>query len=270
MRHPLRVWLRQAEPQTHRASLLPHPVNTLLNALVFLHIVAGFIGLAAFWVPVFAKKGGRAHVRFGRVYTWCAYVVTLTAVVVSLGRVASYRLDGIGITDRPDLYGFTCLLGYLGIATFASVRQAIRVVATRRAPEALRTPFHVALSWASIAGSVVAVAVALTAWSEVSPILLGMSPIGVIIGSNNLRVIRRPREHMAWFYSHLGSMLGGGIAFHTAFLVFGLGRFVSLEIPGVLAVLPWLLPTLIGIPAIVLWTRHYRRRFGQAATARAR
>ena len=72
---------------------------------------------------------------------------------------------------------------------------------------------------------------------------------------------------MAWFYSHLGSMLGGGIAFHTAFLVFGLGRFVSLDIPGVLAVLPWLLPTLIGIPAIVLWTRHYRRRFGQMPAA---
>ena len=197
-------------------------MNTLLNAFVFLHIVAGFVGLAAFWVPVFAKKGGRAHVRFGCVYTWCAYVVTLTAVVVSLGRVVSYRLDGIGITERPDLYGFTCLLGYLGIATFASVRQAIRVVATRKAPDALGSPFHVTLSWASIAGSVVAVAVALTAWSEVSPILLGMSPIGVIIGSNNLRVIRRPREHMAWFYSHLGSMLGGGIAFHTAFLVFGL------------------------------------------------
>ena len=239
----------------------------LLNTLVLLHIVAGFVGLAAFWVPVFAKKGGRAHVRFGLIYTWCAYAVTLTAVVVSLGRVVSYRLDGIGITERPDLYGFTCLLGYLGITTLASVRQAIRVVATRKAPDALGSPFHVALSWASIAGSAAAVVVALAAWSEVSPILLGMSPIGMIIGSNNLRVIRRPREHMAWFYSHLGSMLGGGIAFHTAFLVFGLGRFVSLEIPGALAVLPWLLPTLIGIPVIVLWTRHYRRRFGQAPAA---
>ena len=31
------------------------------------HIVAGFAGLAAFWVPVFSKKGGARHVRFGTV-----------------------------------------------------------------------------------------------------------------------------------------------------------------------------------------------------------
>ena len=241
-------------------------MTPVLNAFVLLHIVAGFVGLAAFWVPVLTRKGGRAHVRFGLVYTWCAYVVTLTAVVVSVGRIISFQLEGIGMGDRPDLYGFACLLGYLAVVTLASVRQAIRVVATRKAPNTLRTPFHGALSWASIAGSAGAVAVALAAWSEVSPILLGMSPIGVIIGSNNLRVIRRPGEHMAWLYSHLGSMLGGGIAFHTAFLVFGSGRFVSLDIPGTLAVLPWILPTLVGIPAIVLWTRHYRRKLERVAT----
>jgi len=32
---------------------------------------------------------------------------------------------------------------------------------------------------------------------------------------------------------------------------------------GWIGVLPWLLPAAVGIPASVLWTRRYRRRFGE-------
>ena len=161
-------------------------------------------------------------------------------------------------------------LGYLGLVTFATVRQAMRVVATRRAPETLRTPFHEALGWASIAGSIVVIAVALGAWTDSSPILLGLSPIGLFTGSSMLRLMRNPgAQHMGWFYSHLGSMLGGGIAFHTAFIVFGAQRLWAYELAGPLAIVPWILPTVVGIPAIVIWTRYYRRKFDRTAPAAA-
>ena len=152
---------------------------------------------------MFARKGGRLHVQAGRVYTYCAYVVTLSAITASAGRITAYQVQGIGFADRPDLYGFAFFLGYLGVVTFATVRQAMRVVATRRAPRTLRTPFHEALGWASVAGSVAVVAVAFATWTDVSPVLLGLSPIGVIIGSGMLRLMRDPQpRHMAWFYSH--------------------------------------------------------------------
>ena len=245
-------------------------VTLLLDVLIWAHVATGFVGLAAFWIPVFVRKGGRAHVQAGRVYTYSAYVVTLSAVTASAGRVVSYQVQGVGFADRPDLYGFALFLGYLGVVTFATVRQAIRVVATRRAPETLRTPLHEALGWASIAGSVAVIALALGAWSEISPILLGLSPIGLFIGWSMLRLMRNPgAQHMGWFYSHLGSMLGGGIAFHTAFIVFGAQRLWAYELAGPLAIVPWILPTVIGIPAIVVWTRYYRRKFGRAAPAAA-
>ena len=41
---------------------------------------------------------------------------------------------------------------------------------------------------------------------------------------------------MAWWYEHMGSMLGGGIAFHTAFLVLGAGRLFGLRLDGPAAV----------------------------------
>ena len=241
-----------------------------LGGFVLAHVATGFIGLVAFWIPVFARKGGRLHVRVGRVYAYCAYVVTLSAVTVSAGRIVSYQVQGIGFADRPDLYGFALFLGYLGVVTFATVRQAMRVVATRRTPEKLRTPFHEALGWASIAGSVTVIAYALAVWSDLSPILLGLSPIGLFIGPGMLRLMRNPgARHMGWFYSHLGSMLGGGIAFHTAFAVFGAQRVWAYELAGPFAIVPWILPTIIGIPAIIVWTRYYRRKFAPAASAPA-
>ena len=245
-------------------------VNLLFEVLVLAHVATGFVGLVAFWIPLFARKGGRVHVRAGRVFTYCAYVVTLSAVTASAGRIVSYQVQGIDFAERPDLYGFGLFLGYLGLVTFATVRQAMRVVATRKAPETLRTPSHEALGWASIAGSVAVIAFALGVWSDISPILLGLSPIGLFTGSGMLRLMRNPgAQHMGWFYSHLGSMLGGGIAFHTAFIVFGAQRLWDYDLVGPLAVVPWILPTVVGIPAIVVWTRYYRRKFARAAPAAA-
>ena len=240
-------------------------MTPLLDVLLKAHVAAGFVGLAAFWIPVFARKGGRVHVRAGLVYTWCAYIVALSAVIVAAGRIGTHLSQGVGVTERPDLYGFALFLGYLGVTTFATVRQAMRVVATRRAPKELRTPFHEALAWASIAGSVVVIAFALGVWSGLSPVLLGLSPIGLFTGRGMLRLMRNPgAERMGWFYSHMGSMLGGGIAFHTAFFVFGAQRLFPYEIAGPLGILPWILPAAIGIPAIAVWTRFYRRKFNPA------
>ena len=236
----------------------------LFEAVLLVHVVAGFAGLVAFWVPVFAKKGGRAHVRAGRVYVYSAYVVTLSAVIAAAGRIASYVDQGMGLAERPDLYGMAVFLGYLGVVTFANVRHGIRVLATRRAPASIRTPFHFGLAWACFVCSAAVIALALAVWSDSSPVLLGLSPVGLFTGSNLLRYMRSGAMQPAgWLYSHLGSMLGGGIAFHTAFAVFGVQRLVVYNLPGSFALLPWLLPTIIGVPAIIAWQRHYRRRFSR-------
>ena len=245
-------------------------MTLLFDVLILVHVATGFVGLVAFWIPVFARKGGRTHVRAGRIYVYCAYVVTLSAVTAAAGRIISYQIAGIRLADDPELYGISLFLGYLGIVTFATVRQGIRALATRRAPETLRTPFHEALTWASMAGSATLITFALAVPSQVSPILLGLSPIGLFTGRNMLRLMRNPgAERMGWFYSHLGSMIGGGIAFHTAFAVFGVQRLWAYDIAGPFAVVPWILPTVVGLPAISIWTRRYRREFNRGAAAKA-
>lgn len=237
----------------------------LFDAVILVHVVAGFTGLVAFWVPVFSRKGGRAHVRAGRVYAYSAYVVTLSAMIASASRFVSYVSQGMGIKEHPDRYGMAVFLGYLGVVTFANVRHGIRVLATRRDPGSLRTPFHEGLAWTCLAGTGAVVVLAVAFWSGSSPVLLGLSPVGIITGSTMLWYMRNAGvQPMGWLFSHLGAMLGGGIAFHTAFAVFGAQRLFSYEISGPLALVPWLLPTIIGIPAIILWSRYYRRKFSRA------
>ena len=240
-------------------------VHLLFELLILAHVATAFVGLAAFWTPVFVRKGGRVHVRAGRIFTYCAYVVTLSAVTASAGRLVSFQVLDIGFAERPDLYGFQLFLGYLGMVTFVLARHGIRVVATRRAPETLRTPVHEALGWVSIAGSVAVIAFALGVWSDISPILLALSPIGLYTGWSMLRLMRNPGgQRMGWFYSHLFSMLGAGISFHSAFLVFGAQSLWAYQLAGPLAIVPWILPTVLGIPAIFVWTGYYRRRFSRS------
>ena len=103
---------------------------------------------------------------------------------------------------------------------------------TRRDPDAIRTPFHIALGILPAIGSVV-VAWALPLWSGVSIIMLVLSPAGLLTSLQILRYLyRRPTERTAWFYAHMGSMLGAGSAFHTAFLVFGSRSLFDLSILG--------------------------------------
>jgi hypothetical protein len=241
------------------------------------HIVLGAVGLAAFWVPIFAKKGGVLHRKAGQLFAWCAYAVTVSALVSSVWAM----LDPAGWIGRPDLppevvarleaqvRPFLSILGLLAAVTLLSVRMGVRAVRTRRDPAAFASAELYALL-----GLVVLAAVGLVGMNGVRLAqqgAQGMTVVGLALGlaglneaRMSLRVLRRPRPTpMSWWYTHMECMLGAGIAFHTAVLVFGAGRYFEGWLPGPLALLPWLLPTAIGVPATSLWIRHYRRKFGE-------
>lgn len=252
---------------------------TLYNALILFHVAAGFIGLVAFWFPVFAPKGGTVHVRAGKVFLTCAYVVAGTALTIALLTLASPF--GTHPEARPDdparmgaalaqLRFLEAFLGYLAIVTFATVWHGVRVMRSRRQGTRLRTPFHTAVGVIAIAAGAGVLVLGLTFDQEARWVLLALSPIGFLVGSGMLRYARGDRkERMAHWYEHLGSMLGGGIAFHTAFAVFGIQRFIDYDLSGIVGLLPWVLPAIVGTIAIAIWTRHYRKKFGDLPSKKA-
>lgn len=149
------------------------------------------------------------------------------------------------------------------LITFAPVYHGVRVLATRTAPERLRTRFHTAINSVVIAA---AAGMIVLAFVTRQPVFAALSIIGFLVGPGNLRFARRPYPTpMAWWYEHMESMLGGGVAFHTAFLVLGAGRMFGIALDGPAAIVPWLLPTVVGVPASAIWVSYYRRKFNEAA-----
>jgi hypothetical protein len=223
----------------------------LYRLALSIHVLAGITGLAAFWTPALARKGGAIHVTVGRIFYNATAIVALTGLAMAAM---------IAVAPAPGRSRILALfLAYLVLITFAPVHHGVRVLETRREPARLRTRFHTVVNSAAIAAALAMVALAFAARQ---PVFAALSPIGVLVGSGNLRYARRPNaSHMSWWYEHMGSMLGGGIAFHTAFLVIGAGRVLGAYLTGVYAVIPWVIPSIIGIPATRIWIRYYRVKF---------
>ena len=74
---------------------------------------------------------------------------------------------------------------------------------------------------------------------------------------------------MHWWYEHLGSMVGTGIAGYTAFLVFGGSRLFPSVARSQMYTLFWVLPSIIGVPAIFATVGYYRRKFHETGRSSA-
>ncbi|MGI9308685.1 MAG: hypothetical protein ACR2P6_05455 [Gammaproteobacteria bacterium] len=232
----------------------------------FIHVAFGAVGLAAFWIPVFARKGAVNHVRFGKVFVYSAYIVLGAAAIALLARLADLASRNISPADEPMLFAFIVFLGYLTFVTFVIVRHGMEVLRHKRDPAALRTTLNIALAYASIAASAGIILYAMLYSPPNKILLFALSPIGFGNGYGQLQYMKSSRpSKRGWMYEHLGAMLGSGIAFHTAFAVFGSTRLFDIGLTGWIAIIPWVAPTIIGLPAIVIWTRHYRRQFGELA-----
>ncbi len=243
-------------------------------SLRWAHVVAGSIALMLFWIPVIAPKGGRVHVRAGWIYVLCMSVVVVTAFVMSA--LAFSVPLAIRQFTRPlsaaELSHFVSeqrvsatFLAYLAGVTLALGWQGIWAVETRRATKNLKMAFGLVLNLAIVLGGLTVLVLGIKFRS--GP-LIGLSPLGPLLGARNLRyLLSGPRSHMHWWYMHLGSMIGTGIAGYTAFLVFGGSRLFPALARSQMYTLLWVLPILIGVPAIRMTVDHYRRKFHETGPA---
>lgn len=227
------------------------------------HIIVGFTGLAAFWLPIFSRKGGDLHRKAGKVFVACGYWVCASAAL-SCGLIAT-MIFSRGISDKnADSLGAITFLAYLAWVTFVSLPYATGVLRTKKDPTRLDTPWFRFLAYSCLVASGLVVVYATYFPSNWSLLLYILSPIGLGTGLPMLRYMKgRSTSQRQWFYEHMSATIGTGIAFHTAFAVFGASRLFDLPRTGWISVIPWILPALIGTPGLALWQRYYRRKFGE-------
>ena len=234
--------------------------------------MCGLIGLVAFWMPAIVRKGGTLHKRAGRVFYLATCGVAATGLVIAALLLAApltvhplrKPVSAAVAADIAMKFRMAVpFLIYLLLITFVPVYHGVRVLATRRAPGDLRTPVHTTLNVAAIVGSIVMLGLGIALRQ---PVFAALSPIGLLMGVGQLQFARKPYPTpMAWWYEHMGAMIGGGIAFHTAFLVLGAARLFGFQLTGASTAILWILPTIVGIPATAIWVRYYRQKFGEVA-----
>lgn len=233
-------------------------METLHELLRYTHIGGGFFGLALFWVPIFSKKGGKIHRKIGKIWTWLARVI----LVAGFSGLLLYLPGFIEKGASAKNYSFLLFLGYLSVVTFIVVNYAVAVLNSKKDPSMMNTLYWQLSAILSIVSSIVVIAFALMVNPANKYVLLALSPVGIGTGIGMLKYMKgKTTSPKQWLYEHLGSMLGAGIAFHTAFAVFGMTRLFDIGLTGGIAVIPWILPAAIGLPATFIWTRHYKKKF---------
>ena len=239
----------------------------LHQSLLAAHISAGAVALVSFWIPVFARKGSAWHVSAGMLYARCMVLVAWSALALSvvtaidpigvrgLAAVAPERAAAIISQSRE----FAAFLGFLGLATLSGIRSGLNAVRSRRRVASPPTRADLALNFAVPASAAAMLIVGIV---RRNPLFLGLSLTVLVL---RLMRLRRPSAtRFSWMYEHLSAMLGTGIGAYTAFFVFGGRRLFSAYLPGSWQLLPWFLPTILGVPAITLTVRYYRTRFEPA------
>ncbi|MBA3949788.1 MAG: hypothetical protein H0X44_07575 [Acidobacteria bacterium] len=209
------------------------------------HLACAFGAAALFWLPLAAAKGGPLHIRAGRLYARLIYLTALTGVPLTVMMIVS--------ASDPAAMRTAAFLGYLLTILVMPVYHGVRVVRARAGGARVGSALHTALALSAILGGLMLGAAAV--WWREWPFVL-MSPIGPVLGIRALRYANRPG---GWREEHIVFMVMSGIAVHTAMLVFGTTRTLQMTFTGAAVYLPWLLPTLIGFPLLVLRVRRERR-----------
>jgi uncharacterized membrane protein len=235
------MWLSCAVSIFNRGEKTMHD-PLWMRVFLGVHIAAGASSFVLAPVALATAKGGKAHRLWGLVYLWSMGVVAATAFPMAL--------------YRPVLF-----LALVAVFSFYSAFSGYRVTKLKAlAKGGSAEP----IDW--IAGVVTFSSSALLAFlGAFKPaIVQNMGIVAIVFGFLGMRLamvelmkfVRKPKEKMFWWYTHLGNMIGSYIAAWTAFSVVTLPRLLPHA-----GFALWLWPTIVGIPAIILMTGYYRRKF---------
>jgi uncharacterized membrane protein len=216
-----------------------------MKALLVVHIACGFGSFVLAPVALATAKGGPAHKRWGMVYLWAMGGVAITALPMAL--------------YRPVLF-----LAMVAVFSFYAAFSAYRVLKLK---DLARGGHAKPIDWIA-AGITFCSSALLAVLAVVNPrlvqhmgiVAIVFGVIGMVLAIGQVRTfLVPPTEKMFWWYTHLGSFIGSYIAAWSAFSVTTLVQYFGNTW------YVWLWPTLIGVPAIVITTAYYKRKFAPKA-----
>src|SRR5208282_4155243 len=229
---------------------------TYLRVLLALHIGCGAVAFVCAPVALLTAKGGKTHRRWGKVYFWAMAGVAVTALILSLA--------------LPIFF-----LAMVAVFSFYSAFAAYRVLflkdmytgARPKAVDWLAAVITILSSFllflmGFLKPQLMGVGVIQVAGHSVSIVSVVFGIIGMSMGQGSIAgFLKRPSEKMFWWFAHMEGMIGSYIAAMTAFSAVNLTRWFGA------AWWVWLWPTIVGVPAIAVWTAYYKKKFSSKPQA---
>jgi hypothetical protein len=223
---------------------------TFVRALLGAHLSCAAAATLCFWGAAMAAKGQPLHRAIGFWFARFVYCTAGTGAWLAILRLRALTAtdDALASAERQTMW----LVLYVLLIIVAPVQHGLAVVAAGPLPRAVSSLTHATLNVLSIVGTVALVPAAML-WQRW--VFLAVAPLGLIIGLRNLRYGRRGGAGYAdWRREHLTSQLTAGITLHTALLVFGSSRTLGLRLTGIVSILPWVVPAIVGVIAMA-WLR---------------
>lgn len=224
-------------------------MDQLFKILLVFHITVGSLSLIVFWIPVFVKKGGDLHVKVGKVYVWLMWCVVISAIFMS----------AINLLNGHYIVG--AFLGFLSVITAHPLWYAISILKYKK-----EVPSQVVLINQLLNLFLITAGAGLFIWSLLLKVegeailLMVFGLIGIFTAGP--RLLRKEKSD-TWMANHIEGMLGTGIAAYTAFFAFGGSRLLGHVFTEQLIIIPWILPTIIGVYGI----KYYKRKFCRVKTS---
>jgi uncharacterized membrane protein len=222
----------------------------LFSLFRMLHIIAGFLALAIFWIPMVTRKGGKVHNRIGWIYVYSMSVVAISAFYMGVYRIF---LDSQAGNDRIS---FSWFLIFIAILSGATAWYGIRVLRFKKRVGVHRNLIDLCFSLLLFFSGI---GIGIYGMSIGSSLITYFPMLGLLLGGIQLNYwLRPPSKRMHWYFEHFGGMIACCISTVTAFTVFGAPRLLNI---GSSNLLLWLLPTLVLVPVLVGFQVYYGRKF---------
>lgn len=208
-------------------------MENFIKTLIYIHAFFGGLGLIAGVISILVRKGGKVHKLWGKIFS----VGMITSSLLSL-IVASFP-------GHENMFLFL-----IGIFTIYMVLAGKRALTLKVSIKSKADALDKSISYIMFAIAVLMMifgTICLLKDNNLWTLYFFFGSIGLLMTYRDFKAFKEfTTNNKVAIVSHIGRMVGAFITSVTAFIVAGLS---------ISNLVVWLLPTLLGIPYIIFWTR---------------
>lgn len=222
-------------------------MKTLHDIFLWIHIPAGTISLILFWIPVLVQKGGNVHRKVGKAYYLFMWMVLITSFLLSCTNF------------MMEQYEAAVFLGFLGVLTGYPLWYSYEILHQKKEWTASYYKRRKGFAWILFCCAIGMLLGAIAMKFQGAGVLmfffgtLGMPAYRDARMTKEIAMAKEGKLEM-----HIKGTIISGAAAYTAFFAFGGRAFFGDFLTGYLQIIPWILPSIIGLSVIKFMKKKYK------------